>query len=183
LMQFESVEAVAHLVETAGIAQVASLIKRSGLLTKLPTYELRGEFIINIDLDSNGLDFLKHHGQHITFVGKSALIASYTSDERDLPIRSPTSFDVLGVNVAEHIVDSDRRAVIAPIKARQLVAMEGIADQSLFAYNVRGPLGRTKVNKDLVKSIQNNATHKIFPLFHNGVTIITRRLRLKTSML
>ncbi len=176
LAQFESVEAVNHLVNTAGNAQVANLIKRSGLVSKLPTYDLRGEFLINIDLDGNGRAFLDHHGKALTFVGKSSLISSYISDERDLPIRNPTAFDILGINVAEHIVDSGRKAVIAPIKARELVAMEGIADQSLFAYNVRGPLGRTKVNKDLVKSIQDNTTHKIFPLFHNGVTIITRRL-------
>ncbi len=61
--------------------------------------------------------------------------------------------------------------------------MEGIADQSLFAYNVRGPLGRTKVNKDLVKSIQDNKTHKIFPLFHNGATVITRRLDVSAEKL
>jgi hypothetical protein len=160
LAQFKSIDSVTHLVSTAGNAQVASLIKRSGLLQKLATYELRGEFLINIDLDGNGRAFLGHHAKDITFVGKDSLVSSYLSDERDLPIRNPTAFDILGVNVAEHVVDAGRKAVIAPVKARELVAMEGIADQSLFAYNVRGPLGRTKVNKDLVRSIQNNKTHQ-----------------------
>ena len=45
-------------------------------------------------------------------------------------------------------------AIIAPIKATELVALNGISDQSLFAFNVRGPLGKTGVNQDIVKSIR-----------------------------
>jgi len=52
----------------------------------------------------------------------------------------------------------------------------GIADQSVFAFNVRGPLGKTQVNKDIVASIGDATSHKLFPLFHNGVTIIAREL-------
>jgi hypothetical protein len=37
-------------------------------------------------------------------------------------------------------------------------------------------LGKTQVNKDIVKSIKDRATHKLFPLFHNGVTIICGEL-------
>ena len=53
-----------------------------------------------------------------------------------------------------------------------IVDLDGIANQSLFAYNVRGPLGKTQVNKDITKSILNRGTHKLFPLFHNGITVI-----------
>ncbi|HEY3874372.1 MAG TPA: AIPR family protein, partial [Candidatus Kapabacteria bacterium] len=68
------------------------------------------------------------------------------------------------------------RAVIVPVKATDLVKLSGIADQSLFAYNVRGPLGKTGVNKGIVKSIQDNSRHRLFPLFHNGITIIAKKL-------
>lgn len=51
LQQFSSVEAATHLMNTAGGAQVASLIRHSGLLNKLSTHELQGEFVTNIDLD------------------------------------------------------------------------------------------------------------------------------------
>lgn len=176
LIQFDSEASATHLLNTAGSAQVASLIQRVGLISKLSSHELRGEFVTNIDLDHNGRAFLDHHGRNITFVGKSNLIANYISDERDLPKQTRATFDIFGVGVAEHIVDGDSKAVIAPILARELVALQGIEDQSLFAYNVRGPLGRTSVNKDLVKSIKDQRLHKAFPLFHNGVTIITKQL-------
>lgn len=176
LRQFKSVEAATHLMSTAGNAQVAALIKSSGLLKKLGSYELRGEFVTNIDLDHNGDAFLLQHSGEITFTGKSKLFSNYISDERDLPSQKPAVFDIFGVNYAEHIVDDARKAVIAPVRAKELVQLEGIEDQSLFAYNVRGPLGRTSVNKDLVKSIKDHTLHKTFPLFHNGVTIIAEEL-------
>lgn len=62
------------------------------------------------------------------------------------------------------------------MRASELVALDGIADQSIFTYNVRGPLGRTKVNKDISKTIHEKAKHKSFPLFHNGITIIAGEL-------
>jgi AIPR protein len=39
-------------------------------------------------------------------------------------------------------------------------------------------LGKTKVNKDMVKSISDPEKHKLFPLFHNGITVITKELEL-----
>lgn len=172
LQQFETVESATNLMQTAGNAQVANLIRRSDLLAKIASYDIRGEFVTNVDLDQNGRDFLNHHGKEIVFVGKQELISNHISDERDLPNQTPVSFDIFGVSLAEHIVDGNIKAIIAPIRARELVALNGIEDQSLFAYNVRGPLGRTSVNKDLVRSIKDQSMHKIFPLFHNGVTII-----------
>lgn len=64
-------------------------------------------------------------------------------------------------------------AFIASIKANELVKMSGIADQSVFAHNLRGPLGGTIVNGDIVKSIKEKAHQKKTPLFHNGITIVT----------
>ncbi|MCJ2013281.1 AIPR family protein [Methylobacterium sp. J-076] len=176
LEQFKSAETIEHLLSTAGDAQVANLIRHSGLIEKISSYDLRGEYIVNIDLDQNGSDFLKQYRNIITFIGKKELVAKFLSNERDLPIQKIVSFDVLGVSYAEHIIDSDTKAVIAPIKARELIALDGIEDQSLFTYNVRGPLERTHVNKDLANSIRDKSTHKHFPLFHNGITVIANHL-------
>jgi len=175
LGQFASAEKLQNLVDTAGEAQVAKLIKRLDLASKLSTHDLRGEFIANIDIDSNGQQFLDSETS-ITFVGKTKLVSSYISDKRDLPVHAEATFDIFGFNYTEYVVDSDRKAVIAPVRAKQLIQLQGIEDQSLFAYNVRGPLGRTKINKEIVASIRDNATHKLFPLFHNGITLIAGKL-------
>src|SRR5438477_4052374 len=88
------------------------------------------------------------------------------------PFMARSSFDIAGFRVTEYVVDVNTMAVIAPIRATELVTLEGISDQSLFAFNVRGPLGKTQVNRDIVKSIRDKTLHKLFPLFHNGITVI-----------
>lgn len=183
LQQFDTVENATHLMQTASNTQVASLIRRSGLLSKLASYTLRGEFITNLDLDQNGKDFLKQHGDKITFVGKRELVNSYISNERDLPVQKTATFDIFGFDVGGYKVNSEIGAMIIPVKAKQLVELDGIEDQSVFSYNVRGPLGRTSVNKDLVKSIRNADLHKMFPLFHNGITIIAKNIQLREDQL
>ena len=57
-----------------------------------------------------------------------------------------------------------------------LFGLDGIEDQSLFLHNVRGALGRTEVNRAIVKSVGNPQLHKKFPLFHNGITIIAGKI-------
>lgn len=175
LSQFKNAESIQNLISSAGNAQVAALAKRLDLTNKIGTHELRGEFVSNVDLDKNGASFLKTHPT-ITFVGKSTLESSYISDERDVRIHKPVTFDIGGFRVTEYTVDANTKAIIAPIRATELIALQGIADQSIFAYNVRGPLGRTQVNKDIVASIREKKIHKLFPLFHNGITVITNEL-------
>ena len=47
------------------------------------------------------------------------------------------------------------------------------ANGELFAWNVRQFLGRkTKVNKDIEKSIKDAKDHQLFPAFHNGLTVL-----------
>ena len=175
LRHFSSTSTIEHLVCSAGAAQVASLVKRLDLLNKITTHEIRGEFVSNIDLDANGESFLKTASE-ITFLGKTRLTQTFISNSRDIPSHPTHTFEVVGFDVAQYIVDKDTKAVIAPVKASQLTKLSGIADQSIYAYNVRGPLGKTQVNKDIVQSVSTQSLHKMFPLFHNGITIICRRL-------
>lgn len=182
LSQFKDAASIKQLIDTAKDAEVASLAKRLDLINKIATHELRGEFVSNIELDHNGIAFLKT-AQQITFVGKERLVTTYISDERDLQIHGPVSLDIAGFPVSEYIVDANIRAIIAPIKASELVELHGISDQSLFAYNVRGPLGKTNVNKDIVTTVKDASSHKMFPLFHNGMTIIAAQVEVRDGIL
>jgi hypothetical protein len=163
LTQFSSADGVQNLIKT-GNNQLSGLAKRLDLVNKVSTHELRGEFVCNIEIDKNGYDFLKT-APRIIFIGKSVLETTYISDRRDVPIHKSINFDVIGFKVAEYTADANVRAAIAPIKAIELVQMDGIANQSLFAYNVRGPLGKTGVNKEIRASIRDKSLHKFFPLF------------------
>ncbi|NJL55365.1 hypothetical protein HC928_09400 [bacterium] len=66
---------------------------------------------------------------------------------------------------------------MAYIRASDLLKMEGIADQSLFDWNVRQALGRTDVNKDIEKSVRSQDEHKNFVLYHNGLTVLCESLK------
>jgi hypothetical protein len=182
ITQFATADSIMNLINSAGTARVANLAKDLDLVNKIATHDLRAEFLSNVEIDDNGRDFLRHC-LAIIFIGKDLLISSYISDSRDLPTHAPRSFDIAGFSVTQYSADANTSAVIAPIKATELVALDGIADQSLFAFNVRGPLGRTQVNRDIVKSIQNKSLHRLFPLFHNGITVIASDVTMQPERL
>lgn len=176
LSQLATEESINNLISSAGEAEVAMLIKRLDLKKHLTEYEIVGYFVCNSELDQNGIDFLAGTN-NIRFIGRNELQATYVSSGRSLPSVPPAKFDISGYESAEYIVDSEHSAVIAPVKASELVALDGIANQEIFAFNVRGPLGKTQVNRDIAKSIADDSMHKLFPLFHNGITIIAESVK------
>jgi len=182
LTQFADAKAIAIVQASAKNVMLGKLIARQDLANKIATHKLRAEFISNVDIDQNGIDFLKT-SKHIAFIGRKALTTTYISDQRDPTVHNPIKFDVGGFTISEYTVDANTKATIAPIKATELVKLEGIANQSLFEYNVRGPLGKTGVNKDIGQSIADKTLHKLFPLFHNGITIICQKLKSSTEQL
>jgi AIPR protein len=175
LSQFFTKAGIQNLMDTGGSAQVVSLIKRLNLIAVLDQYTVQGVFISNVNMDANGRAYLAQTPQ-LSFVGKSILESTYISDARDVPLGQVAEFDIAGLNISRHYVDVDTHALIAPIKANELVRIPGIVDQSVFAYNVRGPLGGTNVNRDIIKSIKDKSLHRKFPLFHNGITIVTNKI-------
>lgn len=170
ISQFKNKESIENLIRTGGDAEVVRLARRLDLTNIIHQYAVHGIFIANVDIDRNGKAYLDETPE-ITFVGKSRLIGEYISDEREMPTASRADFDVSGFSISQYIVDKKTKVIIAPIKAKELIKLQGISDQSIFALNVRGPLGRTSVNRDIVSSIRDPKKHKLFPLFHNGITI------------
>lgn len=175
MSQFQSSEALQLLMESAGDAAIVSLIKRLDLLAKIDEYELCGEFVTNVDGDSNAEAFLRLN-KTIQLIGRAWLSEHYISDEREKPIHAQVTFN-LSAPPTEY-TSGTNKAIIAPIRAIDLIKMSGISDQSLFHFNVRGPLGKTAVNKAIARTIRKPETHGSFPLFHNGVTVIAGELEL-----
>lgn len=175
--QFSDAGKLKNLVQNAGDAEVAKLIQRLDLVDHLAGYEVRGMFLSNLDIDRNGIEYLENH-PNISFAGQSELVRSYISDLRDQMQTGEAFFDISGIETMEYFVDAKAKtkAVIAPIPASELVRLSGIEDQSLFSANVRASLGRTQVNRDIVNSIKDPSLHKQFPLFHNGITVIAKKV-------
>lgn len=171
LSQLKSKETLENLINTGGEAQVVGLIKRLNLLNKIDAYKIRGIFLSNLDIDHNGDAFLAECPD-IEFEGRTILETTFISATREIPQNTTAEFDVSGIDISKYYADAETITYIAPIKSTELVQMPGISDQSIFDYNVRGPLGNTNVNKGIVASIKTPALHKKFPLFHNGITVV-----------
>ena len=176
LRHFQNRENVHRLIDSAGRAQVAKLVKRLEIIDKIEEYELRGEFLSNVNIDANGNSYLSQ-ATEILFVGREELEANHISSERNAPIHTPVRFDVSSFQITKYTVDANIETLIVPVRARELIEIDGIANQSLFIHNVRGPLGKTNVNKAITKSIRDPRLHKKFPLFHNGITIIAGKVK------
>ncbi len=182
LQQFRDSNTVNSLIETAGKAEVSALLLRLNVADLVDTYKKAEVFLSNVDLDGNGKAYLQANPD-IEFVGGQFLQETFISDEREAPQLTPKTFDLHGYTPTSYAVDSDTTATIVPIQARALVQLDGIANQSIFTYNVRRSLGPTAVNHAIARSIKDPQRHKDFPLFHNGITIIANKITQKSDSL
>jgi hypothetical protein len=92
------------------------------------------------------------------------------------PQKAPVSLDVTGFDVV-HYKTTDAQTYIAPIRASDLLKLQGLKNGALFAWNVRQNLGRTKVNKEIAESILKPSEHKNFLLYHNGLTVLCQEIK------
>jgi hypothetical protein len=100
LTQFKDAESIKALIAAAGKNLLASLAKRLNLETKITTHKLRGEFLTNIEVDTNGKRFLDA-SPHLEFVGMTRLLDTYISDSRDVPVHTRATFDIVGFTATE----------------------------------------------------------------------------------
>lgn len=120
LDQFSTKEKLENLIKTAGKAQVASLIQRLDLIEKLDAYSIRGVFISNVDLSSDG-EAILNEIDDIEFLGKSELEDQYISDKKEINVRAEAEFDISENETTTYFADAETITYIAPIKAKELV--------------------------------------------------------------
>lgn len=182
LLQFSDANSTLEVAKTTSNKELAALIKAAQVAEKIGEgYQVHGIFITNAERDANATMFLKSQ-EKITLFDSDELERSYVPISKTDPIHKPVTFDISGVPHIEYPIEADVRMVVAPIAASELLRMEGIASGELFAWNVRQWLGKkTKVNKDIAKSIAITQEHKYFPAFHNGLTVLCKSLDLTTD--
>lgn len=108
---------------------------------------------------------------------RTAIAANYVDADQNTGVSGEFNFDISYVAPLMMTIKPDGAAdsasvIVFPARAKELVALGGIADTSLFTKNVRYNLGNTSVNRSIRSSIENKADHRNFPLFHNGIIIL-----------
>lgn len=175
LAQLRDSRNIEEIVSSTTNVELARLLESENVSKKIQEgYGVRGIFVTNIARDNNASLFLDGLDD-VRLFDKSELEASYIHAGPTAPVGRPVTFDVFGFDCSEYQI-GDARVLIAPLKAGELLTLDGISSNELFAWNVRGSLGRTKVNKDIGRSIDNVDEHKNFLLFHNGLTLLCEKV-------
>jgi AIPR protein len=178
LAQFANASAVKGMEQTTKNKELASLLQAQEIAKKVAEgYEVRGVFLTNAARDQNAIDFLMTTPNLILY-DEVELQKDFVPIDKTEPISTPVSFDVSSVPIMDYPIGSTLRMAIVPVAAEELVQMQGISSGELFAWNVRQWLKKTKVNKDIERSIRTQEEHKFFPAFHNGLTVLCKNLSL-----
>lgn len=175
LHQFDSKKKIEEIVSETKNEKLKQTILRSNISTKVDSgYDVVGVFISNA-LANNDAKAILAKLSKIELYDAAAIANDYIDLGGDGGISDKYYFDVSDSDVIEYNAGgATARLFLAP--ALNLLKMDGIADGRLFEQNVRLALGNTKVNKGLRESIKKKEEHKNFPLYHNGINVLCRRI-------
>jgi hypothetical protein len=180
LQQFNSKTTIEKISSEAKNEKLKQTISRTGLAAKVDSgYEVLGVFISNARANEDAKAILATLAK-IRLYDAIAIANDYVDLAVDGGIKDSYYFDVSDSDVIEYDAGgAAARIFLAP--ALNLLKMDGIADGRLFEQNVRLALGNTKVNKGLRESIKEKAEHKNFPLYHNGINVLCKKIVSETD--
>jgi hypothetical protein len=177
---FSTPEQVDALLEAGPNPELRGLIERNRLREKVEAeFTTRCVFVTNTLFDQAGLDYLGAHASgppplegwdltrlepYVRYIDRPL----YVNEEVDLTFQTGAAFTV---EVGDGV-----EVTVGALPAKQIAALPGIDDRSLFAQNVRLDLGRTRVNKDINTTLSDPNEHARFLTFHNGLTILCREV-------
>lgn len=177
LDQMRTAEGVTRLINETGNPELRGLLSSSGAATLIEDgYAVRGIFVTNVPLDSNGRNYLESRGD-ITVIDSEHLQQNWVAPGDNPPIEEPVSFSLGDFGLIQYDTP-EAEVFMAPLLARDLVNLGGLESQELFAWNVRQTLGKTKVNKAIAESVGRVDEHKNFMLYHNGLTVLAETVEL-----
>lgn len=175
LKQFDTKKKIDEVLKETKNEKLKQTIIRTDLAAKVDAgYDLRGVFISNATANKDARAVLAKLPK-IDLFDAPAIANEYVDLDVDGGINGSYFFDVSDSDVIEYEAGgAAARLFLAP--ALNLLKMDGIGDGRLFEQNVRLALGNTKVNNGLKASIRDKSEHKNFPLYHNGINVLCRKI-------
>lgn len=175
LNQLRTVDALDAFASGKVDAEIKDKIQKLGLRGLLEKgFTLRGIFLTNVPIDANGLDVIKADPSIVPY-DRAAIAKSYVDLNVEGGVKQQYTFAIDG-SPLQFQAGTLAKVLVLFADGRELAAMPGIGDGSLFELNVRLPLGSTKVNKAIRDSITEQQQHVKFPLFHNGITVLAEKV-------
>jgi hypothetical protein len=170
------------LLGSAANEELKALVSSLQLVGRLEnSYEVKLVFVSTRLLDHNGSEYietLRSTGPRLDVWDRARLIGQHQNLARRTRVLGKHKFGLASSGI-RYKAAQDVLTFVAPVRASDIASMQGISDRSLFSLNVRLSLGRTRVNRDIDAALKQKEEHRQFLLFHNGVTIICRKLTLR----
>lgn len=177
---FDSRESVDQLLESGPNRELRNLISRQEVRSKLDdgAHAVKLVFVTNAPLDSAGTSYRDLQAAAAppleVWDGKMlAEVALRTQRPDFLEHEMSISSDSIPIKLS---LSTSTRMALCLVPAKELVLLPGIADRTVFGRNVRLFAGRTRINRELQSTVGDSKEHRLFPAFHNGMTLLTRRI-------
>lgn len=168
---FENSEKIELLINSTINPELKQLLINNKIKDKVEEYEVKYIFLINASNDHNTNEYVKTWN-NLTLWSIENLHTHFKNLGTE-PLVQDTKV-LTNLNRKKVIIEElqDTGIISFPLLASDLITFKGIDDLSLFNINVRYGLGRTRVNKAIVKTLKNRDEKDKFLLFHNGISII-----------
>jgi hypothetical protein len=169
------------LLDSAPNLELRQLIERLDVRNKLAqgNHTVRLAYVTNAPLDDAGRDYVG------STTGNTPSLDVWDRDRlvgvaertRSLAVQDVVVTLPIASELIYEALDGHAKIAVALIPATDLVRLPGIDDLSIFELNVRLALGRTRINRELTATIRKPSEHAVFPAYHNGLTLLTRKVQ------
>lgn len=181
---FAAPENIEALGQSIANQQLKALVKELEVFDRLRRdYKLKMVFVTNRRFDQHANDYLPLLGDNIEAWDIDRLFIQYTFTGKYKPVKHTFEFELEPNNSISYSTREGAKVIVFPAKATDIAALQGIQDRTLFAKNVRYGLGRTRVNKEIEKTLRSKAEHENFFLYHNGITVVCERFEPRADRL
>lgn len=181
---FDTIQAVDGLLASKPNAELTRLLHRTAIRDRVAdgSSATRLVFVTDGVLDASGRSYAESVASvsppmEIWDLTRLAPIAARTKAPALLPGKH-TIRCVAPCGLVALTPDTPMAVGIA--KAKDLLnRLPGIDNLSIFHWNVRLSEGKTRINRELAKTVSDAGEHSLFPAYHNGLTLVTNSLSVR----
>ncbi len=177
---FKTPEAVEALLLAGPNPELKKLLERQDVrnLVASGDYSLRLVFITNASLDAAGTDYAeaREGAEPVLSIWDRERLVRAAQRTRRPDLRTEELTLVCSSAPITATLTANQTMAIGMVPAKALVQLPGIEDRTLFSRNVRLFAGQTRINRELKKTVNSLDEHRLFPAYHNGMTLLTNKL-------
>lgn len=142
-------------------------------------YAVNYIYVTNKIFDTNAIEYLQT--TEINAYNNNMIFNKYTYMAEAEVVNNPKILVLPNSTAIQYNTVTNNPSIVLAIPVNQLITLDGIQDHTLFSRNVRLWTGKTRVNKELIKTIQTETEHDKFFLYHNGISIICSDFNFESS--